>query len=59
MTKRFVAKKSFGYWVVWDRIDDNILEKCTDRKKCMNLVRDYNKGNLDAGSVLHRRSDGS
>jgi hypothetical protein len=52
-TKRFVAKKSGGFWVVWDRIDDKILEKCTDRKKCMNLTRDYNKGKINAGGILH------
>lgn len=41
--KKFVARKKYGFWVVYDTQQQEIVEKHKNEKSCKNRVRDLNK----------------
>lgn len=48
MTKNFVARKKFGNWVVFDLVNNKVVETFQKEKACKNRVRDLNKAVLQS-----------
>jgi hypothetical protein len=48
MTKNFVARKKFGNWVVFDLVNNKVVETFQKEKACKNRVRDLNKAILQS-----------
>ena len=51
MTKNFVARKKFGNWVVFDLVNNKVVETFQKEKACKNRVRDLNKAILQSGGL--------